>query len=128
MPDGSEKSLPPQGASAQELLQTLLPLVVKSASDSAAAATAASSAMLSLEAKLDSFEKALQDNTKEVTRLADAQEKENKARENGQAWLRTLFTPQTVFLLIVILASAIGIRLSIPTPMQLPVTVEAPAP
>jgi hypothetical protein len=128
MPDESGNSLPPQGASAQELLQTLLPLVVKAASDSAAAATAASSAMVSLEGKLDSFEKALQANTLEVTRLADAQEKENKARENGQAWLRTLFTPQTVFLLLVIIASAIGIRLSIPTPVQMPVSVEVPVP
>jgi hypothetical protein len=118
-------SLPPGGATAQELLQTMLPLVGKSAADSARAATAAASAMTALEAKQTSFEKTVQDNTAEVSRLADALEAVHKTRANNQAWLRTLFTPQTIAILLAIVLGLFGIRMSIPAPFS--IALPAPA-
>lgn len=115
---------PASGATAQELLESMLPLVVKAASDAAASSTAAAVAVTSVEATLNGFKASLDNNTAAVLRLAEAQEDVNKARDNNQQWLRTLVTPQTLLMILVIVGSAFGLRMSFPAPVSLPISVE----
>lgn len=110
------------------MLQALLPLVVQAASDSAAAATSAGTAVQAVEARLASLEAvvngangrpasleaAVKENTLAVKELVTLAKKEDESRQNQQAWLRTLFPPSTVVLILTILAAAFGIRFTMP--------------
>lgn len=50
-----------------------------------------------------------------------------EAEQERGRWLRELFTPRTVLVILAILASAVGVRVSLPAPLSVPSIVqEAP--
>ena len=109
----SNPQIPP-GATAEQILQVMLPLVVQAASDSASSATSAGAAVQAVEGRLASLEDAVRGNTEKLERLVALREQETGARESQQQWLRSIFTPSTVLIIIAIFAAAFGIRVSLP--------------
>jgi hypothetical protein len=114
VPESKDTPTLPPGATAETILQAFLPLVVQAASDSAAAATSAGTAVQAVEARLASLETAVKENTTAVKQLVTLGKKEDKSRQNQQAWVRTLFPPSTIVLILTIAAAAFGIRVSMP--------------
>lgn len=112
----------------------MLPLVIKAASDSAAGSVTAAQAVAGLEARLDSLETAVEAHTTALERWTEAKEAENQilaqqgkdSVEVAKQWhetVRSIFTPQLLIQIVVVLGSAWGIYTSLP---QMPSPQPAP--
>jgi hypothetical protein len=132
-------SMPPGTVDALSLLQTMLPVVVQSATDSAKSSTAAAAAMTSLEDKLGQLQASVDQNTAAVNRFAAAKEHENKLRKESnlnaenknKRWhetARSIFTPQVVIQILTVLGVGLGIWTQLPAPSAVPATMDEGAP
>lgn len=116
-------SLPPD-ASARDILQAMLPLVVQSACTSAASAARAATTMESLEGsvqrfqddmkgRMDRLEEAVQDLSDE--RTSKIEEKKERTREVYQT-LRSVFRPDVVIQTLVIVGTLVAFWFNMPQP------------
>jgi hypothetical protein len=110
-------TLPPNGASAEEMLRSVLPLVARSSAESAKAATLAATAINSNEATIDEVRDALREHTIAIEKLTTVIEgsvgKLATEKEERGKWMRRLVTPelftQIVLNILVILAAMAGV-------------------
>lgn len=111
-----QSAQPPDGASAEQVLREMLPVVITAATKSAESATAAAAAIRSFEVQLSETKSAVDANTRAIRDLRAALEEKNKATAEKNAWLRTLFQPQFLFpfvlQLIFIILGLLGVRYS----------------
>lgn len=119
MPENSPPSLP-NGASGEEILRTMLPVVVEAVTKSAEGHTASAASISTLEAQVAELKVALQANTAEVKRVNDYRKAELQQQEENGKWLRSLLRPETLYYTVLLIATALGIRATIPTPVQAP--------
>jgi len=109
------------GASTEEVLKTLLPIVVQAATSSAEGAASSAKSIASLETslseKLTELLSEVKENNKRITELVVLKEAQEKLHQERGKWLRSLLTPQTILWILAILGAAIGIRLTIPMPL-----------
>jgi len=129
-------SLPPMaGATGAEVLQAALPLIVRAASESAAAATRSATTQANVEARLTEFKTSLDNNTSAILRWVEAKEKENNLREaqinaqneGNKRWhetLRALVTPQVVITVFIQLATLFAMAFGIYNVMPAPATLQ----
>lgn len=125
MPSSSRSNtgVPPEGASAEQILREVLPVVITAASKSAEAATAAAAAIQTFDGQMSETKTAVEANTAAIRDLKTAIEAQNQNTAEKNAWLRTLFQPQFLFpfllqLLFIVLGLA-GIRYANPETEQL---------
>jgi len=139
MPDSNDEvTIPviPPGASPQEILAVMLPLVVKAASESSASSVAVATALSKVEERVDHLEKALHATAVEIKDFRKEKERENaqRAEERAKAqvkeeaetvaelkrqelWhgtFRSTFTPAFVIQVIIILMGLGGIYMKVP--------------
>lgn len=120
-PDPESASLPP-GISGEELLRHMLPLVVSAVTKSAEGQTMSAATIQNLEAQVAELKVAVQANTAEVKRVNDYRKAELHQRDEDKKWLQSLLKPETLYYSILLVATALGIRATIPTPVQVPLS------
>ena len=122
--DDNPASLPPAGSSSEEMLRTVLPMVARSAAESAKAATLAATSITSNEVSLSEVRDALREQVGaleglkkvvETTAMALSTEKQDQ----GQ-YFRRLLSPelfaQIVLNILLILATLFGVQsMMVPT-------------
>ena len=139
MPDATDEvTIPaiPPGASPQEILAMMLPLVVKAASESSASSVAVATALSKIEARVDHLETACMAAAMEIKDFRTEKKRENDLRE-GEAtkvreredalsklmlerqklWhgtFRSMFTPAFVIQVVIILLGLGGIYMKVP--------------
>ena len=111
-------TLPPQGASAEEMLRSVLPLVARSSAESAKAATLAAAAISSNEDAVNDMQDALRNQTAAITALGETIKASIgvlviEKQENGR-WMRRLMSPelftQIVLNIMIIAAALLGVQ------------------
>jgi hypothetical protein len=122
----SPPSLPP-GASGEDILRTMLPLVVESATKAAEGQTASAAAIGALETQLSEVKTELQGIRSEMQSARNSKAAEEKVREENGKWLRSLLKPELIYYTVVLILTAMGLRATIPAPVHLP-EVDMPAP
>lgn len=101
----------------------MLPVVVEAVTKSAEGSTASAAAIQNLEAQIVELKGVVSHCHGEIKRIADAKVDETEQkRENGKT-MRALLKPETVYYTIVLILTALGFRLTIPTPVQNPLPV-----
>lgn len=135
-----DHSLPPMnGATGAEVLHAALPLIVRAASESAAAATRSATTQANVEARLGEFKASLDANTAIMTRWVEAKEKENELRaaeinaknEGNKRWhetLRSIVTPQVLLQIAVQVLTLLGIAFGLYNVMPAPASQSATLP
>lgn len=121
-PDKESPSLPP-GISGEELLRHMLPLVVSAVTKSAEGQTMSASAIQNLEGQVAELKAAVQANTSEVKRVNDYRKAELQQRDDDKKWLQSLLRPETLYYTLLLIGTALGIRATIPAPVQVPLPV-----
>jgi len=130
MPDSSRKGLLP-GASGEQVLRSMLPLVVEVATKSAEGQTSVAAALGSLEAQVAELKAVVQENTTAVKQLVASKAAEVQQKEETGKWLRALLRPETLYYTVLIILTALGIRTTIPEQVlgqQLPAQVQSSSP
>ena len=118
----SPPSLPP-GASGEDILKTMLPLVVDAATKSAEGQTASAAALGGVEGQLAEMKLELKNLRDEVKSMRESKAAEQKVREENGKWLRSLLKPEILYYTIVLILTALGLRATIPAPVQVPLPV-----
>lgn len=137
------ESLPPaHSTTTEEVLKTVLPLVIKAASDSASSAIESASAISQLQRTLTANTDAILKMEAAVTKMNDLHAEEVKERgeallrdneDRKQKWetIRSIFTPQFIIQLLTILATGAGLYSQLPdgeTETRPPAEYHGPAP
>ena len=110
MPEVSPPSLP--GASGEEILRQMLPVVVEAVTKSAEGQVSVAAALQALEGQVSELKAAVQNCQADVRRLADAEALADKRKQETGKWLRSLVKFETVYYTALLLLAVLGFRLS----------------
>ena len=109
----ADDSPPSEATMPDALLMELLKQTVGAATRSAEGATASAAALQGMEGRMAEMHAAVQANTTAVAALATEKQQDREDREERGRWLRTFVSPQNVYYTLLIIGSALGIRISL---------------
>lgn len=117
----------PAGASGEEILRQMLPVLVEAVTKSAEGQTASAAASQALETQISELRSKVEMCHAEMKRIADAKVDEQKKQETTQLWLQSLIKPETLYYTVIIILTATGFRFSlVNTPGMAPIPVPLP--
>lgn len=129
MPENDSPPVTPPGpgASGEEILRQMLPVLVDALTKSAAGHTTSAATIQALETQVSELKAVVQSCHSEFKRIADAEEEAGKRREENGKWLRSLLRPETIYYTVVIILTALGFRLSAaPVPLSIDLPTQQP--
>lgn len=98
----------------------VLPLVVDAAAKSAEASTAAANSISSFEVRLSSLEDSVKVCGDKLAALVALEDDRKQREAERSAWARSIFTPQFIAYMVMILLGIAGIRISLPAQVTVP--------